>query len=108
MTTLTRIIVTSIISLLLLSCNFMTGVDGNGNVVSVEREISSDFNEIKVSQGLDLYITQSDHVSLSIEADENLQDIIMTEVENSVLRIYAAENIRRANSKKIMLNIETI
>ncbi|WP_179018716.1 head GIN domain-containing protein [Winogradskyella forsetii] len=108
MTTLTRIIVTSIISLLLLSCNFMAGVDGNGKVVSVERDISSDFNEIKVSQGLDLYITQSDNVSLSIEADENLQDIIMTEVENSVLRIYAAENIRRATSKKIMLNIENI
>ncbi|WP_178989118.1 head GIN domain-containing protein [Winogradskyella schleiferi] len=108
MTTLTRIIVTSIISLLLLSCNLIEGVDGNGHVINVERDISSDFNEIKVSQGLDLYITQSDNVSLSIEADENLQDIIMTEVENSVLRIYATENIRRANSKKIMLNVETI
>ncbi|WP_458627164.1 head GIN domain-containing protein [Winogradskyella sp. PC D3.3] len=112
MTTLTRIIIISIISLVILSCNFSMnlgeGVDGNGNVVTIERDISSDFNEIKVSQGIDLYITQSDVIGLSVEADENLQDLIMTDVENSILRIYTTENIRRARSKKVRLNIETI
>jgi len=112
MSTLTRIIVTSIISILMLSCNFSMnlgpGVDGNGNVVSTDREISSDFDQIKVSQGLDLYITQSNDVALSIEADENLHDLIMIDVENSVLRIYTTENIRRASSRKIMLNINDI
>ncbi|WP_040756446.1 head GIN domain-containing protein [Winogradskyella psychrotolerans] len=112
MTTLTRIIIISIISLLMLSCNFSMnfgeGVDGNGNVVTMDRDISSDFKEIKVSQGIDLYITQSDAIGLSVEADENLQDLIMTDVENSILRIYSTENIRRASSKKVLLNIETI
>ncbi len=112
MSTLVRIIITSIISVLMLSCNFSMnlgeGTDGNGNVVTVERDISSDFDQIKVSQGLDLYITQSNDVALSIEADENLHDLIMTEVENSVLRIYSTENIRRASSKKIMLSINDI
>ncbi|MBF8150782.1 DUF2807 domain-containing protein [Winogradskyella sp. F6397] len=108
MTTLTRIIIISIISILMLSCNFMPGIDGNGNVVNAERSISNDFDEIKVSQGLDLYITQSDDVSIRLEADENLHELIMTEVENSVLRIYTAENIRRATSKKIMVNLKTI
>ncbi len=74
MNTLIRIIVTSIISLLMLSCNFSMnlgeGVDGNGDVVTVERNISTDFDQIKVSQGLDLYITQSNDVSLTVEADE--------------------------------------
>lgn len=112
MTTLARIIVTSIISLLLLSCNFSMnigqGVDGNGNVINVERTISSDFKDIKVSQGLDLYITQTNDVSLTVEADENLMDLIMTEVVDGTLKIYTTENIRRASSRKIMLNIETI
>ena len=112
MTTLSRIIIISIISFLLLSCNFSMnlgpGVDGNGNVVTEERTISPDFNEIKVSQGLDVYISQSDAIGLSVEADENLQDLIMTDVENSILRIYTTENIRRAQSKKIILSIETI
>jgi hypothetical protein len=88
--------------------NLGEGVDGNGNVVTMDRDISSDFNEIKVSQGIDLYITQSNAIGLSVEADENLQDLIMTDVENSILRIYTTENIRRASSKKVLLNIETI
>lgn len=96
----------------MLSCNFSMnlgeGVNGNGNVVTAERNISSDFNQIKVSQGLDLYITQSNDVSLSVEADENLHDLIMTDVENNILRIYSSENIKRASSKKIMLNINDI
>ncbi|MUU77582.1 head GIN domain-containing protein [Winogradskyella endarachnes] len=112
MTTLTRIIVTSIISLMLFSCNFSmnlgTGIDGNGNVINVDRSISSDFENIKVSQGLDLYITQTDNVALTIEADENLMDLIMTDVENGTLRIYTTENIRRATSRKILLNVEHI
>jgi len=88
--------------------NLGEGVSGNGNVVTADRNISSDFNQIKVSQGLDLYITQSNDVSLSIEADENLHDLIMTDVENNILRIYSSENIKRASSKKIMLNINDI
>lgn len=112
MSTLTRIIIASIVSLLMLSCNFSInlgeGVDGNSAIVSVDRDISSDFKTIKVSQGLDLYITQSNTVSLSVEADENLHDLIMTEVENDILRIYTSENIRSAASKKIMLNISDI
>lgn len=112
MTTLVRIIVTSIISIMLFSCNFSMnigqGTDGNGNVETENRDISSDFNEIKVSQGLDLYITQSNDVSLTVEADENLLDLIMTEVENGTLNIYTTENIRRATSRKIFLNFENI
>ena len=112
MTTLTRIIVTSIISLLMLSCNFSMnlgdGIDGNGNVETAERSISNDFDEIKVSQGIDLYITQSNDVSLTVEADENLHDLIITEVSDGILKIYSTENIRRASSKKVMLNIKTV
>lgn len=112
MNTLIKFIITSIVSILLLSCNFSIklgdGTDGNGNVVSVDRAISKDFSSIKVSEGIDLYITQSTDVSLSVEADENLHDIIMTEVENDILRIYTDVNIRRATSKKVKLNIEDI
>lgn len=112
MSTLVRIVVTSILSIVMLSCNFSmnlgAGVDGNRNVVTVERSISNDFESIKVSQGLDLYITQSNDVSLSVEADENLHELIMTDVENGTLRIYTTKNIRRAASRKVNLNITDI
>ena len=107
MSTLVRIVITSILSILMLSCNipFGSGIDGNRNVITQDRTISNDFNSIKVSQGLDLYITQSNDVALSLEADENLHELIVTEVENGVLKIYTTENIRRAASRKINLNV---
>ncbi|MFP4846434.1 head GIN domain-containing protein [Winogradskyella sp. PE311] len=112
MSTLTRIIVSSIISLFMLSCNFSMnfgpGIDGSKNVVSADRNISTDFNAVKVSQGLNLYITQSKNVSLSIEADDNLHDIIVTKVENGTLSIYTTENIRRASSKNILLSVPNL
>ena len=108
MTTLTKIIVTSILSLLMLSCVMGKGIKGNGDVINEVRNISSNFNAIKVSQGLDLYITQSNEISLSVEADANLHELIMTEVEDGELRIYTTENIQQAKSRKIMLSLRDI
>lgn len=108
MTTLTKIIVTALLSVLLVSCNFDYGVKGNGNVISTNRELNDNFNAIEVSRGLDVYLTQSDTESIRVQADENLQDIIKVEVENGVLTIYAEDNISSSNSKKVMVNFKTI
>lgn len=110
MGTLVRIIVTTILSALMLSCNiaFGPGVDGDQNVVVKERRISNNFTAIKVSQGLDLHITQSNTVDIMVEADQNLHELIMTEVENGTLRIYTTKNIRRAAARKIRLNLTDI
>lgn len=112
MSTLAKIIVTILVSMTLLSCNFNgtfgPGVDGNGDVITVDRNINSDFNKVEVSRGLDLYITQSDEVSLSVEADSNLHDIILTEVENNTLKVSTTENIRRSTSQKVYLSITDI
>ena len=110
MTTLTKIIVTTVVCLFLFSCNFDMnfGIKGNGNVTSIERNLSSDFTEIEISRGLDVYLTQSDTKSLTVQADENLHDIIKTEVKDGVLKIYAEDNISASASKKVMLNFNTI
>ncbi len=112
MSTLVRIVVTSIISLLMLSCNFSMnfgeGIDGDRNVVTSEREVEGNFNAVKVSQGLELYITQSDDVEITVEADENLQELIVTEVDNGELKIFSTKNIRRAASRKIYVSFPDI
>ncbi|MCA0132293.1 head GIN domain-containing protein [Winogradskyella alexanderae] len=109
MSTLVRIIITSIVSLLMLSCiadfNMGMGVDGNGKVVTTDRTIPDNFKNVKVSQGLELVITQGNNVGITIEADENLHELIMTEVENNTLKIYSTENIRRTSARKIMLDL---
>lgn len=93
------------------SCKFDINfgqVHGNGNVVEATRDINNDFNEIRVSRGLDLYIVQGNSASLKIEADENLHEIITTEVKNGVLNITSEENIGKASAKKILVSVTEI
>ena len=111
MSTLAKIIVSTLVSLLMMSCvniNMGPGVDGDGNVVSQDRNISNNFDAIEVSRGIDLYLTQSDNTRVTVEADENLHDIIMTEVENNVLKVYADDNIRRSKKQAVYLTFENI
>tara|TARA_R110002073_G_scaffold40547_5_gene114988 strand:- start:94046 stop:94753 length:708 start_codon:yes stop_codon:yes gene_type:complete len=89
------------------SCVFV-GVRGDGNVITQTRTISSDFNAVSVSNGIEVRLTMGDAVSLSLEADENLHDIIITEVEDGVLKIYAEENIWRAKKRKVYLSATSI
>tara|TARA_R110001583_G_scaffold82065_6_gene218190 strand:- start:1198 stop:1914 length:717 start_codon:yes stop_codon:yes gene_type:complete len=108
MTTLSKIIVATVLSLSLFSCNFDFGVTGNGNVTIEDRNVNESFTSIKATEGLNVYLTQSDSESITVEADENLQELIITEVENGVLKIHTKENIGRSKSKKVMVSFKTI
>ncbi|MCL6294310.1 head GIN domain-containing protein [Jejuia spongiicola] len=112
MTTLTKIIVATLLSLTLFSCNFdinmNSGVRGNGNVQTVERSITESFTAIKATEGLDVYLTQSNSESITVEADENLHDLIITEVVDNVLKIHTRENIGRSTSKKVRVSFKDI
>lgn len=112
MTTLIKIIVAAVLSLTLVSCNFdmnfSTGVKGNGNVVTAERDITESFSIIKATEGLDVYLTQSNEAEIAVEADENLHDLILTEIENGVLKIHTKQSIGRASAKKIHVSFKDI
>lgn len=109
MATLTKLIVSTILSLLLLSCEFNTGwgtgIKGDGNVISEERNVS-DFNEIHASRGLDVYLTQGNSERVTVEADGNLHEIITVEVINGILEISTEENIGSASSKKVLVTFK--
>jgi len=111
MTTLIRIIVTSILSLLMFSCinmNWGTGVKGNGNVVMETRAVNESFSKIKASEGLSVYLTQGNSESITVEADENLQELILTEIKDGVLKIHCKEQIGKASSRKVNVNFKSI
>lgn len=112
MTTLAKIIVATLLSLSLFSCNFdinmNSGVKGNGNVTVEDRNVNETFTSIKATEGLNVYLTQSDYESITVEADENLQELIITEVVNGVLKIHTKQNIGRNKSKKITVNFKDI
>ncbi len=102
-----KIIWLFVFALLITSCA-INGVKGNGNVITKTRNINSDFNSIDVSRGLDVYLNTGDKVSLEIEADENLHNLITTEVHGGTLFISAEENIYSAKSRKIHVSIPEI
>ena len=106
----TKILIVLIITTLLGSCNvnMFNRINGNQNVVKEDRTTKEDFTKIRVSTGLDLYISQGSKNKITVEADENLQEIIITEVLNGELKIYVEKNIWRAKARKIYVTIKNL
>jgi formylmethanofuran dehydrogenase subunit C len=114
MTTLVRISIALALALFLSSCgfdinigDFGSGKKGNGTVVEENREITADFTEVHASEGLEVYVTQAADFSISVEADENIIDLIGTEIKNGKLKIHAIENIGRA-TKKVFVSLPEV
>jgi len=82
-------------------------ISGNGNVITEERDVDP-FDKLRVSSGIDVYITQGDVESLELEADENLHEVILTEVREGTLRIWTEYNIRNADAKKVHLTYKDL
>ena len=114
MTTLARITIALVLAIFLSSCgfdinlgNFGSGKTGNGVVVDETRKITNEFTKISASEGLDVYISQADDFEITVEADENVIDLIGTDIKNGKLRIHAIENIGRA-TKKVYVSLPSI
>ena len=97
-----------LITLSTCSIDILNRIEGNKNVISVKRDINEDFTKVKVSTGIELIIDQGSEISLTVEADENLHDIIITEVEDGKLKIYTEKNIWKSASKKVYLTVNTL
>jgi uncharacterized protein YxeA len=82
-------------------------VRGNHEVVTKERNTGS-FTGIKVSSGIDVYLRQGNKESVSVEADENLHEYIITEVKNGVLHVYSDVSIRDADCKAAHVTMKEI
>jgi hypothetical protein len=110
MKTLTKL--TAIVFLLITttSCfvDGITGIKGNGNVQTDDRNISSDFTSIKVQQGIKVYLTQGNSTEIAVEADENIIDLLITEVKNNQLKIYFEKNVYRAKARNVYLTAKEI
>lgn len=73
---------------------------GNGNVITQTRDVE-DFTGVRGSSGLDVYLEKGSENKVVIEADENLHDLIVTEVNNGFLKIKTSSGISRAKAKKV-------
>ena len=74
-------------------------VDANATV----RTIAGQFDAIKISGGIDLYLSQSDNVAIAVSAsDEKFKEGIKTVIEDGTLKIfYKGENSWRKKDRKL-------
>ena len=107
----TKIVMATAVALAFTSCKYdvdFGGIDGNGNVTTETRTVNGDFTNIEASNGLNVVLEQSDTKSITVETDQNLQEHIITKVENGVLIIETDENIDESESKKVTVKLPKI
>lgn len=105
-----NLIIVSITALFMSSCNinFSNGEKGNGNVVTQERNVSEDFNEVRGSAGLDVYLAQGNENKIVVETDENLLQYISTDINNGKLHVTTSSNIGRSKAKKVYVTFKEL
>ena len=107
MNTINKLFVLLFLGVFTTSC-LMTGVIGSRNVTTENREINDNFTGIKVSQGIEVLLTQDTDVSFSAEMDDNLHELLITEVEDGVLKIFFEKNVSKRKSSKVYLSMPKI
>jgi hypothetical protein len=112
---LKRIIMKNILILLTIliastSCNLdmLSGIKGSGNPVSEDRNIDANFENLQVQQGITVFLSQGNNTNLQVEADDNIIDLLKTEVENNTLKIYFEKNVYRAKSRTVYLTVSNL
>lgn len=82
-------------------------VKGNGNLKSQEREVGN-FSGIKVNCSADVYIQQGEKTSVLVKADENLLELIETEVSGDILKIDINGNISRVKQMVVIVTVTNL
>ncbi|GAA0871875.1 hypothetical protein GCM10009117_10210 [Gangjinia marincola] len=107
MTTLTKVLIGLIFSVLLISCNFDLGVRGTGEVTRITQNVPT-FNSIKASAGMNVFLTQGNDQKVVVEANENLHEIIDVYVKEEALIVTTKENISFADARDVYVTFTEI
>ena len=86
-----------------IQAQFWKGVKGNGNVQTETRTVSS-FNKISASSGIDVIYTKGNQY-VKVVADENLLELMVTEVKGKELIIKRKNNTNIKRSKKFEVHV---
>lgn len=84
--------VKNLIILILVAMLGINATSWAGNKDKTENRNVKNFNGIKVSTGIDLYITMGNSEEVKIVADDDIIDNIVTEVKDGTLHIYLEKN----------------
>lgn len=109
---LTKTIVALITVLLFSSCqysiDFSDAVKGSGIVKSVNRPVAGEFSSIQVSNGIDVEVTQNDSKSIEVKADDNIIDLITTDIIDGTLKIALEKSVKNTKFKTVYVSLPII
>ncbi len=109
---LTKLLIVAFCILLFSSCktnfDFGEGEKGSGNRTTEARLATEKFDKIEVQQGISVEVSQADTQTIGVEIDDNIQKLILTSIENGVLKIYAKESYNTNNSPKVRVSLPTV
>jgi len=88
-------------------CTFGIGIKGNGKVVKQERQLES-VSALDVGGAFKVFLTQGDKEFVIVEADENLLNVITTEIQGQTLVIKTTEDIRDSEALNIYLTFKNL
>ena len=94
------------LAVIISSCNLVGGerIRGNGNMKTETRNISP-FDGVSLSGNTDLYVKQDSVFSVRVEADENLMEYIITELDGSTLKIRSKDGANLKSSRSIKVYV---
>ena len=79
-------------------------IKGNGNVITKARTLT-DFDGITLEGAFNIVLVNGNENKITIEGEENIIPYIITEVKNSVLRVYLQKNTNINTTKKLTISI---
>ena len=83
------------------------GLSGSGTVTTEERNLTT-FNRIDIAGNFELILVPGRTELLKIETDDNLQENVLTKVENSTLRIWHKEPVEKATANTITVSYQSL
>ena len=96
----------AILSIAVSSCSYVgfVSVHPSGDYIAKKINIG-DFDNVSVSSGFELILTQDSVSSLSIETYENLQNYIIVDIEGNTLKIYRENGINFSGRPDVKINL---
>ncbi len=91
--------------------DFNVDIDESGDAIEQIRDVET-FSSINVRHVVEVIITQDTFQLVKVEAEENVQKSIITEVRNNELQIYSTLNQRHKSkfrkNKKVYLTVDSL
>jgi len=86
------------------NAQFNKKITGNGNEITKTRTIS-DFDALGVAGSFDIILVQGNDNKVTIKADENLMEYIVTDVKNGSLKIKSKKGYNLKSRKTISITV---